>query len=260
MIGRRTAGRRGVAGRAARSRCAAPAPPRRRRRGRDRRPRATRSPTAQRRPTPPARYTDAENHLEALEVEIEGLRARDRRPTRDGAALKAIARERAVAAYKRRGVDPRPVFARPTRSTACRREKLLEQTNARDDAAIGRLDVLTEPIADAERTSSETSVRRSVRSRSAPVGADRAREAAPAARSRRSSGVRGAAPPRGGGAARSASARCSPRSRAQQQAATVHGRRVRRDRTRLPDPRAGELRRLVGRAPRPTRVRTRAST
>jgi len=95
------------------------------------------------------RYTDAENHVETLGIEIDALQREIDANREQAAALKAITRDRAVEAYKRRGVDIAGFsFTQPL--LRLRREKLLQQTNARDDAAVGKLEVLNESLADRE--------------------------------------------------------------------------------------------------------------
>lgn len=96
------------------------------------------------------RYSDAENRVEALGIDIESLQ-REIDTNRDRVGeLKAITRDRAVEAYKRRGVDVAGFsFTEPLRRF--RRQKLLEQTNARDDAAVDKLEVLNESLADREQ-------------------------------------------------------------------------------------------------------------
>jgi len=70
-------------------------------------------------------------------------------PTRIIIAI-AITRDRAVEAYKRRGIDVAAFsFTEPLRRI--RRQKWLEQTNARDDVAVGKLEVLNESLADHEK-------------------------------------------------------------------------------------------------------------
>jgi murein DD-endopeptidase MepM/ murein hydrolase activator NlpD len=96
------------------------------------------------------RYADAENHVEALGIEIESLQREIAANRERVAELKAITRVRAVEAYKRRGVDVAGFSFRDPLLRA-RREKLLEQTNARDDAAAGKLEVLNESLADKEQ-------------------------------------------------------------------------------------------------------------
>ena len=96
------------------------------------------------------RYTDAENHVEALGIEIESLQREIATNRERVAELKAITRDRAVEAYKRRGVDVAGFsFTEPL--LRIRREKLLQQTNARDDAAMDKLEVLNESLADHEQ-------------------------------------------------------------------------------------------------------------
>jgi murein DD-endopeptidase MepM/ murein hydrolase activator NlpD len=96
------------------------------------------------------RYTDAENHLEALGIEIESLQREIDANRARVATLKAYTRERAVEAYKRRGLDVAG-FSFTDPLLRARREKLLEQTNARDDAAMDKLEVLNESLADREQ-------------------------------------------------------------------------------------------------------------
>lgn len=96
------------------------------------------------------RYTDAENHLEALGIEIEGLQREIDLNRERATALKAITRERAVEAYKRRGVDVSG-FSLTDPLLRVRREKLLQNTNARDNSSVDKLEVLNESLADREQ-------------------------------------------------------------------------------------------------------------
>lgn len=97
------------------------------------------------------RYLDAVNQLEALEVRI-GDAEREIASNRGSVTrLGALARDRAVTAYTRRGVDSGALdLSRPL--DRVRREKLLERANARDHAAIARLDAATADLAAQERT------------------------------------------------------------------------------------------------------------
>jgi murein DD-endopeptidase MepM/ murein hydrolase activator NlpD len=93
---------------------------------------------------------DAVNRTEALEVEI-ATTERDIAANRETVArLSAAARDRAVTAYTRRGVDIGILdVQRPL--DRIRREKLLAESNARDNAAIVRLDVAADALAAQER-------------------------------------------------------------------------------------------------------------
>ena len=93
-----------------------------------------------------ARYMDAVNELEALEAEIANT-GREIEVNREiAAALRVVARDRAVIAYKRRGIEL-GVLSLDHPLDSIRREKLLQETNARDNAAVGRLNAITEDLA-----------------------------------------------------------------------------------------------------------------
>src|SRR5262245_48696476 len=96
------------------------------------------------------RYTEAENHLEALGIEIDSLQREIDTNRERVASLKAIARDRAVTAYKRRGVDVGSFSVRDP-LVRVRREKMLQETNARDSAAVNKLESLNDALADREQ-------------------------------------------------------------------------------------------------------------
>jgi murein DD-endopeptidase MepM/ murein hydrolase activator NlpD len=96
------------------------------------------------------RYTDAENRVEALGIDIEALQREIDSNRARVASLVAITRERAVVAYKRRGVEVGDLsITSPMRRA--RREKLLQQTNARDAASATKLEVLNDALEDREQ-------------------------------------------------------------------------------------------------------------
>jgi murein DD-endopeptidase MepM/ murein hydrolase activator NlpD len=89
-----------------------------------------------------ARYAEAENHLGVLETEIAALEQQIETDKTQIGTLRAIAQRRAVAAYTRRGVDlPFQLDGDPL--DRVRREKMLQEANARDDDAVARLGTLT---------------------------------------------------------------------------------------------------------------------
>jgi murein DD-endopeptidase MepM/ murein hydrolase activator NlpD len=89
-----------------------------------------------------ARYTEAENRLGALEVEIEDLEAAVKADRATVADLRVIARRRAIEAYiGRSAMAPLGFSGDPMRDV--RRQTMLAQLNARDDAQIARLNALT---------------------------------------------------------------------------------------------------------------------
>jgi len=96
------------------------------------------------------RYMDAVNRLEDLEVQIAAAE-RDIAANRETIArLSGLARDRAVTAYVSRGTGAGALdFARPL--DRLRRAKLLEQANARDNAAIEQLAVATDALAAREK-------------------------------------------------------------------------------------------------------------
>ena len=95
------------------------------------------------------RYADAENHVEALGIDIEALQ-REIDVNRERVAdLRVITRDRAVAAYKRRGIDLGE-FSVTNPMRRARREKLLQETNARDISAANKLEALNDALADRE--------------------------------------------------------------------------------------------------------------
>jgi len=96
------------------------------------------------------RYTDAENHLEVLGIEIDSLQREIDANRERVASLKAITRDRAVIAYKRRGVDVAG-FSIKDPLVRVRREKMLQETNARDNAAVNKLEALNDALADREQ-------------------------------------------------------------------------------------------------------------
>jgi murein DD-endopeptidase MepM/ murein hydrolase activator NlpD len=96
------------------------------------------------------RYMDAVNRLEAIEVQI-GEAQRDIAANRETVArLRVQARDRAVTAYVRRGADAGVLGLRRPLDRV-RRQKLLAGANAEDDAAVQRLDVVTEALTATER-------------------------------------------------------------------------------------------------------------
>jgi murein DD-endopeptidase MepM/ murein hydrolase activator NlpD len=95
------------------------------------------------------RYTDAENHLEQLDIDIESLQREIDTNRRRVAELEAITRDRAVAAYKNRGLDL-GAFSVTDPMRRARREKMLQETNARDIAAVNKLEALNDALADRE--------------------------------------------------------------------------------------------------------------
>ena len=96
------------------------------------------------------RYTDAENHVEALGIDIESLQREIDANRERVEALKVMTRDRAVAAYKRRGIDLGGLSVTDPMRRA-RREKMLEETNARDVAVASKLEVQNDALADRER-------------------------------------------------------------------------------------------------------------
>jgi murein DD-endopeptidase MepM/ murein hydrolase activator NlpD len=97
-----------------------------------------------------ARYMDAVNRLEGIEVDIASAE-RDIATNRETVTLlSGLARDRAVVAYTQRGVDTGALdLDRPL--DRLRRQKMLEQANARDNAAIARLDSATQILAEREK-------------------------------------------------------------------------------------------------------------
>jgi len=96
------------------------------------------------------RYMDAVNRLEDLEVQIAAAEQDIVANRETIARLSELARDRAVTAYVRRGTDPGALdFSRPL--DRLRRAKLLEQANARDNAAIEQLAVATDELAAREK-------------------------------------------------------------------------------------------------------------
>lgn len=95
------------------------------------------------------RYMNAVNRLESLEVEIAAVE-REIVATRESVvALRHVTRERAVTAYKRRGIDIGTLgFDDPL--DRVRRAKMLQETNARDDVTIERLEALTDQLGERE--------------------------------------------------------------------------------------------------------------
>jgi murein DD-endopeptidase MepM/ murein hydrolase activator NlpD len=96
------------------------------------------------------RYMDAENRLEALEVQIAGVEREIAANRETVVRLGDLARDRAVTAYIGRGID-RGLLDLDRPLDRLRRQKLLEQANARDNAAIARLDAATAALAVQER-------------------------------------------------------------------------------------------------------------
>ena len=97
-----------------------------------------------------ARYSDAENRLEAIEVQIADTERAVTANKATIAELQDLARDRAVTAYVGRGVD-RGIFDLQRPLDRIRRTKMLEQANAEDNAAIARLDAATTDLAEQER-------------------------------------------------------------------------------------------------------------
>jgi len=96
------------------------------------------------------RYMDAVNRLEAIEVRIGDAERAIAANKETVARLSGLARDRAVTAYTQRGIDTGLLdLGRPL--DRLRRQKMLEQANAKDNAAIAQLDVATEALADQER-------------------------------------------------------------------------------------------------------------
>lgn len=119
-----------------------------------------------------ARYMDAVNELEALEAEIANTEHEIDVNREIAAALRVVARDRAVIAYKRRGIEL-GVLSLDHPLDSIRREKLLQETNARDNAAVGRLNAITEDLATRERALRDFRVQaRDVRDRLAAEQAD----------------------------------------------------------------------------------------
>lgn len=88
------------------------------------------------------RYMDAVNRLEAIEVEIGQTEQGIASNRATVARLSDLARDRAVTAYTQRGVDTGVLdLDRPL--DRVRRQKMLEQANAKDNAAIAELDAAT---------------------------------------------------------------------------------------------------------------------
>ena len=99
-----------------------------------------------------ARYTDAENQLGALEAEMAALQGQIKANREQMAGLKVIARHRAVAAYLNRDSDAQTsIFLDGDPLAAARRKTLLESANAKDNAAIARLDALTTQLDEQSR-------------------------------------------------------------------------------------------------------------
>jgi len=97
-----------------------------------------------------ARYMDAVNRLEALEVQIGDTEREIATNTETIIRLRGLARDRAVTAYRRHGVDTGALdLDRPL--DRVRREKMLARANARDDAAIAQLAAATEALATQEQ-------------------------------------------------------------------------------------------------------------
>ncbi len=93
------------------------------------------------------RFADGQNRYEALGVEITRLEDRIRAGRGEAAALRVLARNRAIEAYTGRDVaiyDGFIVDGDPL--DAIRRERLLAQTKKREDDAVGRLERLTERL------------------------------------------------------------------------------------------------------------------
>lgn len=95
------------------------------------------------------RYMETVNRLEGIEVEIAAAEREIAANRETAARLAGLARDRAVVAYTRREVDGAALdLGRPL--DRLRGQKMLQQANARDDAAIARLAVATEAIASRE--------------------------------------------------------------------------------------------------------------
>lgn len=96
------------------------------------------------------RYMDAVNRLEAIEVEIAETERSIAANRETVERLSGLARDRAVTAYVRRGVDLGVLdLSRPL--DRVRRQKMLEQANAKDNAAIAQLETATETLEGQER-------------------------------------------------------------------------------------------------------------
>jgi murein DD-endopeptidase MepM/ murein hydrolase activator NlpD len=96
------------------------------------------------------RYMDAVNRLEAIEVQIGETERSIALNQETITRLGGIARERAVTAYVRRGVDS-GIFDLDRPLDRVRRTKMLAQANAEDNAAIAKLATATEALAGQER-------------------------------------------------------------------------------------------------------------
>ena len=200
-----------------------------------------------------ARYTEAENQLGALENRISGIQAQVKAGRDEMAGLKVIARRRAVSAYVNRGtesetsifLDGDPLAAAPPAHAARPRERERRRRDRRGSTS-------SPPSSTRSRTGSRASVRSSVRSspgsrstsrRSRRSSSRRRRRSRPTRSSSRSSRPR--RPPRSAPGSRQ-----QKQSQQQQAVQRGAGRWPRHVRTRVPRPRRGVLRRLVGRAPR----------
>ncbi len=96
------------------------------------------------------RYMDAVNRFEAIEVRIGDAERAIATNQETVARLSVLARDRAVTAYTQRGVDTGLIdLGRPL--DRLRRQKMLEQANAKDNSAIAQLGVATDALTDLER-------------------------------------------------------------------------------------------------------------
>jgi murein DD-endopeptidase MepM/ murein hydrolase activator NlpD len=103
-----------------------------------------------------ARYETAIGHLEELDGAISELEARIAAGRTEAAALRLLAKERAVRAYVERDTltDGGFILDGGDPLDEIRREKLLARTKARDDASVERLRVVTSDL-DAQRRALE---------------------------------------------------------------------------------------------------------
>jgi murein DD-endopeptidase MepM/ murein hydrolase activator NlpD len=94
------------------------------------------------------RYEAAIGRLEELDAQVEALRLQIQAGKAEAAALRALARNRAVEAYTGRDVlDSEPFLVGGDPLDSVRREKLLARTKAREDDSVERLAALTEDLA-----------------------------------------------------------------------------------------------------------------
>jgi murein DD-endopeptidase MepM/ murein hydrolase activator NlpD len=94
-----------------------------------------------------ARYDEAQSQLAGIDSQIDTLRAGITARRLDAARLRAIARRRAVEAYKGRDIVVTGTFlVDGDLLDGIRREKLLQTTNDQDDATISDLDAVTSSL------------------------------------------------------------------------------------------------------------------